>query len=52
MVITAAKLQPLVDAALSADPGVYSRERAEPRWVKLAAWPGNLYLLTFAPGAA
>lgn len=46
------KLQALVDAALAADADAYEKDNAEPKWVKLAAWPGRLYLLTFAPGSA
>lgn len=46
------KLQHLVDAALAADSDAYEKDNAEPKWVKLAAWPDRLYLLTFAPGAS
>jgi hypothetical protein len=45
------ELQHLVNAARSADPGVYTDGKTQPKWVKLAAWPGRLYLLTVAPGA-
>lgn len=45
-------LQRLVDAAMESDVDVFIKEQAQPKWVKLAAWPGRLYLLTFAPGSA